>query len=264
MLHQFLSQAIAATPGLDGIGVLQGGARTARLVCDTPELGKRLPVEVEFRSTDNVGVLSLQARRTVEIEQELITEVVEQGSMELRQRWPDVEVRISNTRSGITVEYETRIGQDGWTDPAVTPEDIAGRFAVFLPRLRDCYVRSFRFINVLCHSSRVDRHLLECSQAIATEESAFIDECGGLGEMRRAIDELCAVVGTQNRDEVLARAVEMLRELQGRVSAVTECPVADPSSSGAESQGEADSVAMPPAPEPIGLTLAELVAFGPT
>lgn len=262
MLDRFVGDTIAASPVLAGVAYETIDDGTVRLVLEAPELGRRVYVKVDQLVDDGLEVLRLHTVRCIEGEPEPPDEVIQQGLAELRRRWPEIFVQIRNTREGVNLDYETRIVRR--TEIAVTAEaELAHDFVKVLPRLRDCVVRSFLFMNVLCVASQVDVRLLEGGQDFALEEWEFVQECGGLEAMRRDIDELCDILNV-TPDDVLPAAIAALRNRPTREEpaavALTEVPQpADPVGEGA------GLARVPPviAAEPIGLTLEELISFGP-
>lgn len=264
MLDRFVGDTIASAPALAGVAYETIDDGTVRLVMDAPELGRRVFVKVEQLFDDGLEVLRLHTDRCVEGEPEPPGEVVQQGLAELRRRWPEIFVQIRNTREGVNLDYETRIVRRA----AVAAEagtELAHDFVKVLPRLRDCVVRSFLFMNVLCVASQVDVRLLEGGQAFALGEWEFVQECGGLEVLRQDIDELCGVLNS-TRDDVLsaARAALKSRLLREEPAAIAEPEVPQPAVPQAvEEAGPLIAIPTDVAAEPLGLTLEELISFGP-
>jgi hypothetical protein len=264
MFDQFVGNAIAATPGLTGIGYEAVDEHSVRLVMEAPELGRRISIEVGQAVDDGIAVVRLHTTRTVEGELEPPGEVVQQGLAELRRRWPEIVIQIRNTREGVHLEYETRILRRG---ASIEPFDaeLTEDFVAVLPRLRDCLVRSFHFINVLCLAAQVDVRLLEGRQDFALEEWEFIQECGGLESVRQAMEELSTLLDV-GLDEVLPAAIATLRAAR-----VTQIDAASGPITGIVPVGpEAVTTIQQPltgvasvVSEPVGLTLEELIRFGP-
>lgn len=263
MLDKFVGDTIASAPGLAGVAYETNNDGSVRLVMEAPELGRRVFVRVDQTFDDGIEVLRLHTARCVEGEPEPPGEVLQQGLAELRRRWPEIVVQIRNTREGVNLDYETRIVRRRAAG-ADTGMELAQDFVTVLPRIRDCVVRSFLFMNVLCVASQVDVRLLEGAQDFALEEWEFVQDCGGLDTMRQGIDELCNILDA-TREDVLLAAVAALRRAKPReepaVMAAAALELAAPQA--ADFVGEPTAVPPVVVVQPIGLTLEELISFGP-
>lgn len=265
MLGKFIEDTIASAPTLAGVSCETIDDSAVRLEVEAPELGRRVTIKVEKLFSDEcIKALRLHTVRCVEGEPEPPSDVLQQGLAELRTRWPEITVQIRNTREGVNLDYEIRIFRP--TSVGDEPgKELARDFVTVLPRLRDCVVRSFVFMNVLCVALQVDVRLLEGGQEFALEEWEFVQECGGLEAMRQDIDNLCDLLHA-TRDDVLTAALASLRisKLREDVAAVgvTE-PARLPAARTVDEIGQPSPVAPTVAATPIGLTLEELISFGP-
>jgi hypothetical protein len=264
MLDKFVGDTIASAPALAGVSYETINDGTVSLVMEAPELGRRVFVRVDQMFDDGLEVLRLHTTRCVEGEPEPPGEVIQQGLAELRRRWPEIVVQIHNTREGVNLDYETRIVRRRAAVAEATME-LAQDFVTVLPRLRDCVVRSFVFMNVLCVASQVDVRLLEGAQDFALKEWEFVQDCGGLDSMRQCIDELCDMLDA-TREDVLSAAVTALRQRRLREESAAVAVPETPQPAATQAVDVAGALAaVPPAvaAEPIGLTLEELISYGP-
>jgi hypothetical protein len=263
MLDKFVGDTIASTPGLAGVAYEANDDGSVRLVMEAPELGRRVFVQVDQTFDEGIEVLRLHTARCVEGEPEPPGEVLQQGLAELRRRWPEIVVQIRNTREGVNLDYETRIvrRRAAGADAGI---GLAQDFVMVLPRIRDCVVRSFLFMNVLCVASQVDVRLLEGAQDFALEEWEFVQDCGGLDSMRQGIDELCNILDT-TREDALVAALAALRRTKPREEPVGVVAAERPELAASQATDVAEEPAVvPPATAlPIGLTLEDLISFGP-
>ena len=264
MLEPFVRDAVIDGLGWSNTEITPVGEDAVRLRLDAPELGRRVPVSVSLRRADQINVLYLRSGRAVEYE-EIDGDIVDEGLAELQSRWPDIRVNIRPTQSGSEIRYEATLPFMEALE--ASPDNrVMQVFGTLLPRLRNCIVQSFHFLNVLlCPSPRVDVRLLDIGQGFGALEWNFVQECGGLESMQCAISELCELMDTNRRDEVLMRAVRFIQEAKAAAEAiVVDDANEDEPADAAIVDAPPEAAAVPGAAlADIGLTLEELIAYGP-
>lgn len=258
MLDALVGDAIAATATFTGVAYETIDARSVRVIIEAPEFGRHLFIDVTLDSDDSLAVLRLATVRCIDGDLEPPTEVIDQALKALRQRWPEIVVHVRDAREGVHVEYEAIVVRRPSADPAAR-EELAKDFVTLLPRLRDCVVRSFRFMNVLCMTSQLDVRLLEAGQDFALPEWEFVQACGGLESLKNDVQQLCDLLRT-SKDSVLAAAIAALRDAQAAEAMPTALQPPEPViPQAAVDHGQPPVVFV----QPIGLTLEELISFGP-